>query len=146
MSQKVKKECFGHLCRLGSVGCSWGLDVPAHLSPMILWPRVPSQNVQTENLKRIDFAHFWCKGTTWELFKNPEHFCSRAHILGFTGFEILEPPGTPKTLKNHIPGSQPFLVINEQSWRQSFIFNPKNLNQEQTIWGLLPLGVVLQGT
>ena len=96
-------------------------------------------------------------------------------FLGFTGFEILGPPTQKIWTKNKLFGvfalgaifwvlqglkfwgpqvppklqrtiSQPFLVINEQSWHQSFNSNPKNFNQKQIIWGFLPLRVVLWGT
>ena len=35
-----------------------------------------------------DFVHFWCGGTSWnEIHSYPFFFCSRTHILGFTGVQ-----------------------------------------------------------
>ena len=52
----------------------------------------------TENREKINFAHFWFL-VVIQVLKCTEYFCSLAHILGFTGFEILTPVGTPKTFE-----------------------------------------------
>ena len=58
---------------------------------------VPSQNVQTENPQKIDFAHFWCKGTPWRVIQESRIFLLSGPYFGFYGgLKFWDPQVPPK--------------------------------------------------
>ena len=85
---------------------------------------IPSQNVQTENPQKIDFAHFWCKGTPWEVIQESRIFLLSGQYFGFYGGLKFWGPRVPLKLQKAI--SQPFFVVNGQSWCQSLSYSTKN--------------------
>ena len=46
---------------------------------------IPSQNVQTENPQKIDFAHIWCKGTPWGVIRESRIYLLLGQYFGFYG-------------------------------------------------------------
>ena len=69
---------------------------------------VPSQNVRTEDPQKIDFAHFWCKGTPWGVIQESQIFLLSGQCFGFYGGVKFWGPRVPLKL-------QPFFVVNRHS-------------------------------
>ena len=78
---------------------------------------VPGENLQTENPQKIDFAHFW------GVIQESRIFLLSGPYFGFYGGLKFWGPRVPLQLQKAI--SQPFFVVNGQSWCQSLSFNTK---------------------
>ena len=101
---------------------------------------IPALIRQTREPKKIDFAYFWCPGTSSGDMQISRIFLLYDAYFGFYGGLKFCPPGVPPSLWKAI--TQPVFELERQSWCQSSSFDPKNLMQPEKWQKIFFVGVI----